>query len=298
MNMPTPEHQNYVPLSAGAQLRAYRENAQLTIDDVAHQLKLARRQVLAIENDELDALPGPTFVRGFIRNYARLLRVDAAPLLESSNLAPPASAQIDRIAPTMGELPADNATSAAWTRWLIPSGLVLVLAAGIAYYEFGDVASGTRKVRRESTDAVVATPATTGADAAASAPAGNDPAQGTTAGTPSPAAPVPTISPAEAKASVASPAQASQQSAAAESGRVDLAFSGPSWVEIRDGRGEILVSRTLTGNAPQSFAGVLPLSLKIGHASIVRLQFNGAPVDLAPWTQREIARLTLPLPRQ
>src|SRR5258706_8560407 len=113
--MPTPEHQNFVPTSAGAQLRAYRENAQLTVDDVAHQLKLARRQVLAIENDELDALPGPTFVRGFIRNYARLLRVDATPLLEASKLAAPITAPIDRIAPTMGQLPADDAPRVSWT---------------------------------------------------------------------------------------------------------------------------------------------------------------------------------------
>ena len=68
MNNPVPEHQTQLTATAGAQLRAYREAAQLTVDDVAHHLKLARRQVLAIENDELDALPGPTFVRGFIRN--------------------------------------------------------------------------------------------------------------------------------------------------------------------------------------------------------------------------------------
>jgi cytoskeleton protein RodZ len=286
-----------VAASAGAQLRAYRENAQLTIDDVAHQLKLARRQVIAIENDELDALPGPTFVRGFIRNYARLLRVDAGPLLEASNLTPPASAQIDRIAPTMGELPADNASSVSWTRWFIPAGLVLVLVAGIAFYEFGDVSSGTRKARKESSEAVVATP-TTGPDAAANAPSGNEPAQGTAPGAAGSDATVAAGTPGDAKAAASPAVQAPQQSAAGEAGRVDLMFSGPSWVEIRDGRGEILVSRTLAGNSPQSFSGVLPLSLKIGHASIVRLQFNGTPVDLAPWTQREIARLTLPLPRQ
>src|SRR5436190_15201785 len=148
MNMPTPEHQSYVPVSAGAQLRAYRENAQLTVDDVAHHLKLARRQVLAIENDELDALPGPTFVRGFIRNYARLLRVDPLPLLEASNLVAAASAPIEQIAPTMGELPAHGSPTSSWTRWLIPAGLVLVLAAGVAFYEFGGVSSGLRKARK------------------------------------------------------------------------------------------------------------------------------------------------------
>ena len=57
--------------SAGTRLRLAREAAQLTLDDVAQQLKLARRQVVALESDDVAALPGPTFVRGFIRNYAR-----------------------------------------------------------------------------------------------------------------------------------------------------------------------------------------------------------------------------------
>ena len=162
MNNPVPEHQPQVPASAGAQLRAYRESAQLTVDDVAHHLKLARRQVLAIENDEFDALPGPTFVRGFIRNYARLLRVDPAPLLEAGGLigASP-GASIDHIAPTMGELPAEDASSGSWSRWLIPTGLVLVLAAGIAYYEFG---GGARKFRKESVEANAPVPAPANTD--------------------------------------------------------------------------------------------------------------------------------------
>ncbi|MEP6701351.1 MAG: DUF4115 domain-containing protein, partial [Betaproteobacteria bacterium] len=59
-----------------------------------------------------------------------------------------------------------------------------------------------------------------------------------------------------------------------------------------------LISRTFAGDTPQTVAGALPLSLKIGNANAVRLQFNGTQIDLAPFTQREIARLTLPLPRQ
>ena len=65
-----------VPASAGALLRAAREGAGMTIDAVAQQLKLAPRQVRAIEEGDFSHLPGRTFVRGFIRNYARLVRLD------------------------------------------------------------------------------------------------------------------------------------------------------------------------------------------------------------------------------
>jgi cytoskeleton protein RodZ len=307
MNMPTPEHQTYIPASAGAQLRAYRENAQLTVDDVAHQLKLARRQVLAIENDELDALPGPTFVRGFIRNYARLLRVDPAPILEATNLAPPAGAAMERIAPTMGELPANHSASGSWTRWLIPVGLVLVLVAGIGFYEFGGVGSGLRKARKDVPDAIapVTAPAA-GTDQPVTAPAPpagstTAPGAGTVPGTgnagtgmtPSPAVP----SSSAASAAGAAGSAPAAQPPAAEPGRVELQLSAPAWIEIRDARDAILVSRTLPAGEAHSFSGEAPLSLKIGNARAVRLKFNGTPVELAPWSQREIARLTLPLAR-
>ena len=61
---------------AGAQLRAAREAAGLSLDQVAQQLKLAPRQVRALEEENFGMLPGRTFTRGFMRNYARLLNLD------------------------------------------------------------------------------------------------------------------------------------------------------------------------------------------------------------------------------
>jgi len=63
--------------SVGAALRAAREAAGLSADAVAQQLKLHPRQVRAIEEDDYGRLPGRTFVRGFVRNYARLVNLDA-----------------------------------------------------------------------------------------------------------------------------------------------------------------------------------------------------------------------------
>ncbi|GIZ52606.1 helix-turn-helix domain-containing protein [Noviherbaspirillum aridicola] len=68
-------------MSAGAQLAAAREARGWSIEDVAAQLNLAPRQVYAIETDNHAALPGLPITRGFIRAYAKLLKIDAAPLL-------------------------------------------------------------------------------------------------------------------------------------------------------------------------------------------------------------------------
>ena len=88
---PTEPEAPSAPPTAGATLRAAREMHGLSIDDVAQQLKLAPRQVQALEDDEYGKLPGRTFVRGFVRNYARFIGLDAddvVALLPGSDVAP------------------------------------------------------------------------------------------------------------------------------------------------------------------------------------------------------------------
>jgi cytoskeleton protein RodZ len=56
---------------------------------VASQLRLGVKQIDALESDRYDKLPQPSIVRGFIRNYAKLLRIDAAPILEAYSILVP-----------------------------------------------------------------------------------------------------------------------------------------------------------------------------------------------------------------
>lgn len=67
--------------SVGAVLREGREQQGLSVADVANRIKFAPRQIEAMEADDFAHLPEMTFVRGFVRSYARLLEIDAAPLL-------------------------------------------------------------------------------------------------------------------------------------------------------------------------------------------------------------------------
>src|SRR5512134_463515 len=67
--------------AAFAALASARQAAGLTLEEAARQLKFAPRQLEALEAGELRRLPGGTFVRGMVRSYARLLRIDPEPLL-------------------------------------------------------------------------------------------------------------------------------------------------------------------------------------------------------------------------
>ncbi len=68
-------------LSPGRCLRLARESRGLSIADVTQAIKFGSRQIDALERDDFDKLPGNTFVRGLIRSYAKLLRIEAEPLL-------------------------------------------------------------------------------------------------------------------------------------------------------------------------------------------------------------------------
>jgi cytoskeleton protein RodZ len=124
--------------TAGAKLRAAREAAGLSVDAVAQQLKLAPRQVKALEDDDWQRLPGRTFVRGFARNYARFVRLDpdaVLALLPAPETAPalerPALAASPR---PMGEIPVERVAKPSALRWIVP--LLVVVALALAAYQF------------------------------------------------------------------------------------------------------------------------------------------------------------------
>ncbi len=62
-------------LSAGQLLRQAREQQNLTLAQVAQQLNLSRSLIDDLEQDQVDAKLSSTFVRGYLRSYAKLLKI-------------------------------------------------------------------------------------------------------------------------------------------------------------------------------------------------------------------------------
>ncbi|MET3117132.1 transcriptional regulator with XRE-family HTH domain [Undibacterium sp. GrIS 1.8] len=67
--------------SPGAKLAAARNALGWSVPQVASQLKMAPRQIISIEADDYASLPEPAIVRGFIRAYAKLLKLDPVPII-------------------------------------------------------------------------------------------------------------------------------------------------------------------------------------------------------------------------
>ena len=86
----TPGNQPGIP---GKTLQSQREAMGWSVEQVADQLKLAPRQVVALEAGDYASLPSPAVTRGFVRVYAKLLKIDAAPLVSMIELNMPPEAQ-------------------------------------------------------------------------------------------------------------------------------------------------------------------------------------------------------------
>ncbi len=288
--------------TAGALLGAARQASGLTIDAVAQQLKLAPRQVRALEEGDYSHLPGRTFVRGFIRSYARLVRLDPDDVLGALAAGTATSAldapTLQATAPTMGELPTTEHTKAGWTRWAIPLVLAAVVVAA-AVYEW---------VRPHS----VANPAAPVAIApeASVAPTMSPDKAATLLPNPlaasiPPAAPAPPAEPPQAVASapttptagIVAPSATTAAAAAAAPAAgetIAFAFRDYSWTEVRDRDGRVILSGMNPGGTSQSLSGTPPLELVIGNAADVSVIYRGKPVDLVPHTRQNVARFKLP----
>ena len=71
--------------SPGQLLKQKREEKGLNVDEVARSLNLTTRAINAIEVDDYDSLPGATYARGYLRNYAQLLNISADSLVDLFN---------------------------------------------------------------------------------------------------------------------------------------------------------------------------------------------------------------------
>lgn len=106
-----------------------------------------------------------------------------------------------------------------------------------------------------------------------------------------PATPAPTVT-APVVAAVPAPT-ADAAAPAAGDGQVQLQFTADCWAQVTDGRGKVLFSGLKHKGDSVSVSGKPPLAVRLGVARAAQVSYNGQPVDIAPFTSGETARLKL-----
>ena len=235
----------------------------LTIADVAQSIKFSPRQIETIERNDFDLLPGTTFVRGFIRSYAKLLRLDEQVLLAMlDKQTPQADVQINLPEDTGAALPQPGEQRSYFPHLILLVALAVLAIALAAFYDWPGKVEKPLPVSHNAAPTLVP--------------------------------PVAYIE--QPPATHFEPGQPVPQSdllVGPDIRQLVFVFEDKSWVEVKDATQRVIFAQNNEPGTRQVVNGKPPFALVIGNASHVQLQFDEQQVDLRPHTKVDVARLTL-----
>ena len=290
-------------LGVGDRLKAEREARGLSLDDVSQSLKISRRVLEQIESNAWGQMSGYTFARGVVRCYAKFVRLEAEPLLrelENSPLPKPPLLELPQS--TRTALPAPG-QSHVRDRLAMVAGVFFVAVAVLAYFLVPESwlsdkdAPASPLAVREST-VVPSPPMEPVATTALPLPlaAESITSSSSQAGTlPMQLGAVPVVSGTGDVAPGGIVSANPQQVVTAQAGQslLILRFDQVSWVEVRDRRGNMILSENVSAGSERTVNGEAPIELALGNADGVRVIFRGKGIDLKPHTRQKVARLSL-----
>lgn len=284
----------------GARLREQREARNLSLETVARQLHLTIQAVRALEENDLDKLPPPVYVRGFLRSYARLVDMPEDEVVGALPTQPSVPKPSDLF------IPAASSTPSRYWRW-VPVVVALGAIGGLVSLALPYIGQRVAEYRQPEAESLPQI-ATDGAGAPALVPLPLAPAPAVESASvapspaPAPASAIPQPSgessplPPAAQAVEAPPPAASepprpnvQQASAPAAAPMEapspppppnslvLRFTGESWASVTDATGRRLLYEAGMPGAIKTVAGQLPLKVTLGRPANVSLEFNGQP---------------------
>lgn len=274
----------------GARLSQAREQAGLSVAEVARRLNLVSSQVTALEQGNYERFAGPLFVKGHLRSYARLLKLDVDAVLGAYGARLPldtAEVRAQRPAPRRPPSLESNKQRRYWG----------VAAAALVVLALWGWQQARERSERELLSLTAETPVSDAtlnggidvimsgsSDAALLDSVQLLPTQVATA----PAQPAP--APVEgADAAAATPAEPAAP--AGDTDRLSLRFSADCWVEIKDRDNKLLVAVLKHGDDELKIEGRGPFKVLLGYAPGVEMAYNGTPVKVDVPDRSRSARL-------
>ena len=255
----------------GSILRRTREARGQSIADVVHVIRFSARQIEALERDDYASLPGSTAVRGLVRNYAKFLKLDAAPLLAQLEPAVPVPEADVRPPANMGEAEQPSIFERVPLKFIVAGAAILLLAvAGYWYSNLSGDGGVTQRVAGLDGGSVAVSPNP------AVAPAG-----------------VPVLAPAPAVIAANEPVGGGVTASSPPFAGLRVEFDDLSWIEIRDATQKVVFVGEYPAGTRQNVEGKPPFQIWIGKASGVRLFMGERSIDLKPYTREEVARFSL-----
>jgi cytoskeleton protein RodZ len=264
-----------LPLTAGAMLRTAREAAGLHIAALAVSMKVSVKKLEALEQDRVDPLLEPVFVRALACSVCRALKIDPAPVLEKlpQNQIPRLNTlEVGKNSPfrASGQTPGMfTSTNFAKPVFFVVPSLLIGISAVLFFPEIKTADTLASPDRPASSQVIVsAAPEVVLAKTEA----------------------VDVVSPGVAALATATSVATLVPEAPTPATLMVFKATGASWVEVVDGSGVVQLRRILTVGETVPISGVLPLAVVVGRTDAVAIEVRGKAFDSANISKDGVAR--------
>ena len=289
----------------GQLLRNAREQLGWTREQVASRIHLRLTLIAAIEADTYDKHTSHTFIRGYLRAYAKLVGIPEETILaayDKLGLTPPDNIDMQSFSRRSRQQASDSRLKVV--TWLV---ILVLIGLSVAWWwqstarrSAGDEAlaatemSGTDNTPSAAVPTAVEVaapvlPATS--DAVSTAPAVSDAVATVPVAVAAPSAAVTTD--ASAAVATASPAE-SATTEPAKAPQLKMSFTADCWLDVKDANGKTLFSGLKKANDELVLEGPEPLKFIIGAPMAVNLEYQGKSFDMSRYNNGRTARFSLP----
>lgn len=289
--------------SLGEQLRQARESKKYSIAEVAAQLRLTKDIVNYMETQQWDKLHGRTYARGYFASYVKFLGLPFDEMLAVFNLEYSVSE------PSLNLLQTGREQEDKQFPWFMLALMVVVtLVIWLAFQQWQQtqVITPSPLSESEQTDtednfspSIVEPLDTQPVTVEKMAPDAAKTAEqlGTSANNLDEIIATEAVTTAAGTIDTSTTSTLSSEQATEtpmiEESTLQLSFTGECWVEVTNADSQVLVSKVMRADQSLLLKSDQPLNVLLGRAAAASLTFNNQSVDLSPYIDGDIARLTL-----
>ena len=121
----------------GDELRKHRTDAKIDIEDVASRLKLSAEQIDALEKGEYSNFPGLVFVSGYLRSYARFLKIDEQTITKHlHSITPQLEDHVYAVTrSTKSGLSYEDAEKQGFPKWILGAAALALAIGGVYFWQ-------------------------------------------------------------------------------------------------------------------------------------------------------------------
>lgn len=269
-------------LSPGQMLAQARERANLTHEHVAGALHMTVSKVKAIESDEYAKLNVETYIRGYLRAYSALVKIDCAPVLAAYELQ---VASGGRSIPKAEYVVRPAGERKGFGFILLIVGLLALLLLISVWFMGNRIQSepvlppvAVASSSSSSITPVIAPPVETADE---TEPSENSALESSEVSSSSAASSVLPIAAEHLPANLSAAAEV-QTASQSQLDHLYFVFSDECWLEVSDAQGDVLATNLQQPGSRVALMGQAPFKVKLGKVRSATITLNERPFEVNP----------------